>query len=58
MKKLIVAQVERVINRARLHPYHSQPLPRSYSKRFDSAKGTPTPTVVQHAFVNAVVRTL
>lgn len=56
MKKLIVAQAERVINQTRLHYSRSQPMPKEYSKHFAHAEPTRTPSSIQHAFVNAVVK--
>lgn len=56
MKKLIVAQVERVINKTQLHSHRSQPKPKSYSRHFAHAEPMRSPSVIQHAFVDAVVK--
>ena len=57
MKKLIVAQAERVINQTKLHYFHSQPMHKGYSRHFAHAEPTRAPSAIQHAFVDAVVKT-
>lgn len=56
MRKLIVAQAERVINRTEERHYFSQPMPRNYSRHKAHAAPVKAPTAIQLAFVNAVVR--
>ncbi len=56
MKKLIVAQVERVINKTPLRPFRSRPLPPQYSRHKAHAAPVMVATAVQHAFVDAVVK--
>lgn len=48
--------VARVLNQNKGRHYHSQPLPKHYSNPKWDARGNAQPTVMQLAFIDAVVR--
>jgi hypothetical protein len=48
------AQIIRCANRITIRHYESQPLPKDYSKLANYLRGTPTPSVMQLAFIKAV----
>jgi hypothetical protein len=45
----------RVAKRVNFHQYRSQPLPIEYSKTVRYSIGTPQPSQMQQAFINAIV---
>lgn len=48
--------VKQTANCITMRHYRSQPMPESYSKPFGYAVGKPQPSIMQQAFLNAVLK--
>lgn len=47
--------IQQAANRITMRHYRSQSMPTSYSKPFGYAVGNPQPSIMQQAFINAIV---
>lgn len=52
----IVSMVKDSAHRTTMRHYRSQPMPESYSKPFGFASGKPQPSIMQQAFLDALVK--